>query len=158
VLVIGYGSSLRRDGAAGLIVAERLRALGRPDVSVIAVPQLTPELALPISESRLCIFVDASSDPDNATVRMRSVRAEGTPNSTHSSDPSGLLALAKRLYDGSIRSWLLMIPVEDLSLGEGLSSLTRRCVDEAVKTILLLIESDAAAAPTSNPWGEARHA
>jgi Ni,Fe-hydrogenase maturation factor len=60
VLVIGYGNTLRRDDGVGVRVAEAVAADPRfAHVRVLAVHQLTPELALDIGSASLVIFVDA---------------------------------------------------------------------------------------------------
>lgn len=58
VIVIGYGNTLRSDDGAGQKVAEILASWHLPQVRSISVHQLTPELAAPIAEAELAIFVD----------------------------------------------------------------------------------------------------
>src|SRR5215472_4005839 len=61
VLIIGYGNPLRADDGVGWRMACRLGELVRDEpFEVLAVHQLTPELAEPISRAELVIFVDAS--------------------------------------------------------------------------------------------------
>ncbi len=58
LLVIGYGSDLRGDDAAGLLADRRLARLG---FHAIAVHQLTPELAEQVAAARQVIFLDADA-------------------------------------------------------------------------------------------------
>ncbi len=58
VIAIGYGNSLRSDDGAGQKVAEIIASWQLPDVQSISVHQLTPELAAPIAEAELAIFID----------------------------------------------------------------------------------------------------
>ena len=59
ILVIGYGNSLRSDDGAGCRVADIVASWDLPYVRSLTVHQLTPELAEPIAQSDLTIFVDA---------------------------------------------------------------------------------------------------
>ena len=58
ILVIGYGNTLRSDDGAGQRVAELVAEWKLPNVRSLPVHQLTPELAEPISQAELVIFVD----------------------------------------------------------------------------------------------------
>ena len=61
-LILACGNSLRGDDAVSLHVAQELRAgLCEPETVIQASTQWAPELAEPISEAELVIFVDASA-------------------------------------------------------------------------------------------------
>ena len=139
-IVIGYGSSLRRDDAVGLLVAEAVQAWNRDDVTGYPVPQLTPELAEPLSSARLAIFVDASADPQDETVHLRSISAAPVDSGwKHTANPSSLMALAQATFGMCARSWLITIPAPNLDFGEGLSPITLRGKAEALQTIETLL-------------------
>lgn len=60
-LIIGYGNPLRGDDGFGWHVADRLtELLNDESAKILAVHQLTPELAESIGEAKLVIFVDAA--------------------------------------------------------------------------------------------------
>ena len=61
-LVIGYGNTLRGDDGVGQKVAEVIASLGLSGIRALSCHQLTPELADPISEVRMVVFVDATVD------------------------------------------------------------------------------------------------
>src|SRR5262245_16832288 len=89
VMVLGYGNTLRRDDAVGPLVAEAVSRWGRPDVVALAVPQLVPELAEPLSRARLAIFVDAA-----LTGKVcEQLPTPCEPSLNHTGDPGWLLAL-----------------------------------------------------------------
>ena len=68
VLVLGYGNILRTDDGIGWRVAECLADDPRlAGVSVIGCHQLTPELALDLSQASLAILVDAAVGPAAGT-------------------------------------------------------------------------------------------
>src|SRR4029079_16715395 len=76
LLIIGYGNRLRGDDAAGYLAAESLRTLLiAPDIEILAVHQLTPELAEPIAVAGRVIFLDAAASGTPGEIVERSVTA-----------------------------------------------------------------------------------
>jgi hydrogenase maturation protease len=135
VLIIGYGNLLRRDDGVGVVVAERLAARPRRGVQIIACPQLTPELAEPISRAAAVVFVDAAASGPRQ-VRMRRVRPTAAiPFLAHGSSPALLLGLARALFGRQPPAWLLTIPGEDFGLGEGFSALAEAGVRTALEQL-----------------------
>lgn len=134
VLVIGYGSDLRRDDGAGRRAADAVADRGLPGVRVLSLPQLAPEVAEDLTAVDLAIFVDASVR--DATVAVRAVEpAPPTWRLTHHLTPSSLLSLADAL--GAVpRAEVISIPAVDLKLGTTLSPRTALAVDEAVTWIV----------------------
>jgi hydrogenase maturation protease len=139
VLVIGYGSMLRGDDAAGPRAASAVAGLGLPGVIAKAVTQLTPELAEPLASARLAIFIDACLVAHGGEVEVRPIEpADPGAASGHVGDPGRLLALARIAYGACPRSWLVTIPASDVTLGRGLSPLAGRGVEEAVRRVASL--------------------
>src|SRR5579872_2398967 len=68
VLIIGYGSWLRGDDAAGRLAARRLAERG---FDAVDVHQLTPELADRVASAGTVVFLDADAGlaPGAVTVR-----------------------------------------------------------------------------------------
>lgn len=137
-LIIGYGNPLRGDDAAGLLVAESLREMDIPDIEVIAVHQLAPELAEPVSRAGLVIFVDACMGPEDGGLSERPVRSEveGLGAFTHHSTPEGLLAAAQSLYGRAPEAVLISIPGSDFSCSVEPSDRLRRRVEKTVGAVL----------------------
>ena len=133
-LVIGYGSDLRGDDAAGRRAAERLSARGLPGVEVRSVTQLTPELADELGD-RQVVFMDATVTQDEVAVVELDVRPSAGPVSHHL-DPGGLLELAGVLGAPPRAAWVVHIPAVDLGLQTALSDRTRAAVDEAVARVV----------------------
>lgn len=101
VIVIGYGNTLRSDDGAGQQVAEIIVHWHLPQVRSISVHQLTPELAAPIAEAELAIFIDvydiaAKSELAIDLVDLAPLEKGGwgdsTTADTHQSNPDCLLA------------------------------------------------------------------
>jgi hydrogenase maturation protease len=138
VLVIGVGSELRRDDAAGRRVAEAVSTRALPDVEVRSVHQLTPELAEELAGRRTVVIVDASVDVDEiAAVPLDPVSS--APALTHHLDPAALTALAGRFGWAPTAAVAVHLPVHDLRLGEELSPPTAAAVEQAVDVVVELI-------------------
>jgi hypothetical protein len=116
-------------------VAEAIGALKLPNVEALACPQLTPELAEPISRSSVVIFADAAVDEPREVGFQELAPMRGSQFAAHTSDPGSLLALAQDVFGRIPQSWLLRIPAENLGLGEEFSALGQRGFRTAVATI-----------------------
>ena len=125
-LVIGYGNVLRGDDGIGPWVAETLAATAPPDVRVLSVHQLTPELAETIALAEIVIFVDAHLAEPGADVVVSRLEAETTAESLgHVFHPAQLLAWTRALYGAVPDAYLVMIPAATFEVGEALSPLAR---------------------------------
>lgn len=136
VLVIGYGNTLRNDDGVGQAVVELMKAWDLPNVQVMPVHQLTPELAEPLSNVDLAIFVDAY--PANFGEEVQVYHLEPASSGWtmgHTSAPKGLLAIAQALYNYHPQAWLVAIPAQNFELGDRLSPLAERGMAEALNII-----------------------
>jgi hydrogenase maturation protease len=140
LLVVGIGSELRRDDAAGRRVAEAIAGRGFDDVEVRSVHQLTPELAVDLDARELVVFVDAAVDVAELMVRELPGGVADAPGSHHV-DPPALLALATCMGWAPRRAAVVHIPVIDLDLGTELSPATWKQVELAVTTVVDLLRS-----------------
>lgn len=135
LLVIGYGNTLRSDDGVGPRVADAVAALALPGVRALVCPLLTPELADPVSQARVVIFVDAAVDAPRE-VQMRKLAAAGTSQiMAHAASPATLLALARDVFGHVPEAWWLTIPAKDLGIGEELSPLAQRGFEIAVQEV-----------------------
>ena len=140
ILVIGYGNTLRRDDGAGQVVAETVKAWDLPHVRSISVHQLTPELAEPIANAELAIFVDAYPTTGEQEVQICSMKpASSTEVMGHTSDPRVLLAIAQALYNNHPPAWLVAIPGTNFEFGNHFSSMTEQGMEEALSILDRLI-------------------
>ena len=139
--MIGYGSDLRGDDAAGPRVAEEVRGWGLAGVEAIAAHQLVPELAEPLARARRAIFVDAAAGARRVT--MTPLEAGGAPGALgHAGDPCALLAAAAALYGARPEAWLVALPAASFELGADLSDVAERGVAEALALIRELARID----------------
>jgi hydrogenase maturation protease len=142
VLVIGYGSDLRGDDAAGRCAAEAVAARGLPGVRVLSVPQLLPEIADHLTRCRSVIFVDASATGETVEVR-RMAPASPDWRMTHHVAPPSVLALAAALGSAPEDAVVVTIPASDFALGTALSAATTTALSEAVDRIVDLCQRGA---------------
>ena len=135
LLVLGYGNTLRRDDGVGPRVAEAVDALRLPDVSTLACPLLTPELADPVSQAGTVVFVDAALDAPREVQLRKLVPAASSQVMAHAASPGTILALARDVFDHAPEAWLLTIPIEDLGIGEELSPPAQAGMSAAIELI-----------------------
>lgn len=136
LVVIGYGNELRGDDGAGRHVARAVRELNLPGVKVVDVQQLVPEIVDEIASADLVLFVDASANPEPRGFQILPLAPEEPRASLgHGSDPRWLLALTRLLHGRAPTACLLAVASSNLELGEGLSLLCQRAVEEAVQYI-----------------------
>jgi hydrogenase maturation protease len=139
VLLLGIGSELRSDDAAGRHVAERIGRLAWPGVESRSVHQLTPELAPDLVGRRLVVLVDADVEVDEVTVRPLPPAAAPAGAMTHHLDPAALLGLVDLFGPRPDEVVLVGVPVHDLGLGTELSPATAAAVEDAVDRVRTIV-------------------
>lgn len=135
LLVIGYGNTLRGDDGVGPRVVEAAAALDLPNVQTLSCDLLTPELADPIAQAKLVVFVDAAIDAPREVQLRPLAPAESSQIMAHAADPRTLLALARDVFGRAPEAWWLTIPIENTGIGEQLSDLAMKGVAIAVEKI-----------------------
>jgi hydrogenase maturation protease len=138
MLVIGYGNPLRGDDGLGWQVVDCLEKAGTDEqVKFVAVHQLTPELAEPISQSDLVIFVDASYEGNPGSWRCEAIAPQGEPPNAlaHYFTPIGLLGYADAVFKAKPRSLLISVAALSFECGDKLSPKIEAIVPEIVRYI-----------------------
>jgi hydrogenase maturation protease len=140
-LVIGYGSTLRRDDGIGWAAAALLAAQGQPDdVQILTCHQLTPELIESIRLAALVIFVDASDMGSPGEIACQVVEPDGVPASiAHASTPPLLLAAARDLYGAQPIGFLVSLNGVDFGFGEELTPQTLARLPDLVRLVERLL-------------------
>ncbi len=136
-LVIGYGSELRRDDAAGRRVADAIEQRALPGMRVVSSTQLVPELVEVIAAADRVVFVDASVDVREVTAQQ--VTPQAASGDTHHATPAELLGLVRSLGLPCPPAFVVEVPASDLALGEGLSADTSAAIDQAVAEVVRLV-------------------
>jgi len=154
-LIVGYGNPLRGDDAAGFLAAEQLGGvITDPGVTVLAVQQITPELAEPVSRAARVIFIDAAVGPEPGQIRERIVRPaveRGAPAFTHHASLEAILAAALALYGHAPEAWLISVGGSDFSYSTEPSPALVQMVDSLAAAVLRLmgeLRTFSARAPT----------
>jgi hydrogenase maturation protease len=146
-LIVGYGNTLRGDDGVGWHAADRLADDPRVShATVVRCHQLTPELALDISQASLVVFVDASVLVAAGEIIVRAIEPTSTDSpSTHHVTPGSLLTLSQALYGSAAPATLVSIGCETLEAGDGLSPVVARALDTVLETVVDLVREPARA-------------
>ncbi|MGD1701194.1 hydrogenase maturation protease [Dapis sp. BLCC M229] len=159
ILIIGYGNTLRSDDGAGQRVAELVAEWNLQNVRSLPVHQLTPELAEPISQAELVIFVDAypatseqglqvhqlctppssHSSPSPSSPHTLLQRESQGLNIGHTVDPRSLLALSQFLYNNAPAAWWILVPAVNFEFGESFSPKTTENIQYSLAQIRQII-------------------
>jgi hydrogenase maturation protease len=135
ILVIGYGNPLRSDDGLGWYVAERLAEQWGDRIEVVAVHQLTPELAERLAESSLAVFIDAvDKNRSSSLVQCTPLTLDGASSGgfTHQCAPQTILLYAKMLYGHSPRAFLISVAGENFDHGDRLTPYAQRAAEAAI--------------------------
>jgi hydrogenase maturation protease len=137
-LVIGCGNPLRGDDGAGPAVL-RLLAEGsaRPDVRLLTVHQLAPELSEDACRAAGLVVVDASAEGRPGTVLLRAIELtdRGRAGTSHHFGPEDLVEYARRLHGRAPPSVVVSIAGGDFGFREGLGPEVQQGVADAAQRI-----------------------
>jgi len=97
-IVIGFGNTLREDDGAGVRAAELIRD-AFPEIDVVTLHELQPELAEKISHYRTVVFIDARAGGNALSCAGVCADASWKPDDSHSQSPACLLAASSALYN-----------------------------------------------------------
>ncbi|MCE0483192.1 MAG: hydrogenase maturation protease [Methylacidiphilales bacterium] len=147
-LIIGYGNPLRGDDGLGWEVAGRLAAnILDESVAIKVVHQLAPELAEPISEAEMVIFVDASCEGVPGTWKCEEVApASDVGPLGHHFNIAGLLAYAETLYHSRPQAFVVSVAAGSFECNDELTTAVEMALPEIVRYI-----RDKVCDPTLNP-------
>lgn len=153
-LIIGYGNPLRGDDRLGWRACEVLAAtpqIGQnPAVEIETCHQLTPELAEPISQVDLVIFIDATSEGAPGTVLCEVLSTDESPEAAqaeptgakslgHHFTPTLTLAYARAIFGGNPHAAVISVAAASFALGERLSPEVDRALPEVVAHVKALL-------------------
>jgi len=142
-LVLACGNSQRGDDGAGLQVVSYLRNESCcPAADFHCQQQWTPELAEPISQAEIVIFVDAAVGTPSGSIACRRLQPDPSASltSTHITSPDSLLLLAELLYGRSpARAYCITIAGDSFELDETLSDPVRAAIPRSGERIKALL-------------------
>lgn len=141
-LVIAVGNPLRADDGVGHAVADALLETPLPpDVEVLKVHQLTPELAQPLSGVKTAVFIDAAAGPELGKETFRKISALPVPPGalSHQCSPEQLLFTARSLYGRAPEGFLFTVESDYFEVGEKLSGAVRERIPGIVRRLRELL-------------------
>jgi hydrogenase maturation protease len=148
VLIVAYGNPLRSDDGLAWRVADALEAeFSSPQVEILRLHQLTPELAERVSRVGAVIFVDAASAEGGARlpgeIRIEEIHSEEAGSSvqtrfSHHLTPAVVIALAAQLYCARVRGFAATLTGQNFEHGESLSVAVDASLPELVAKIEVL--------------------
>ena len=142
-LVVGYGNALRGDDAFGWFVAELIADDPRfTDTVVLAVHQLTPELAEDVANASRVVLLDVemSGRPGGVTLRdVTAAQLDGEAGAgvamTHHLDAPALLGLAAALYGVAPPAVLLTVGAGSTDVDAGFSTEVLGAISGVIETV-----------------------
>jgi hydrogenase maturation protease len=123
VLILACGNPLRCDDGVAWRAAEELSRLhGGDDVEIVSRHQLTPELAVAVSQAETVLFLDAGRIGAPGEIMVTPLQAQpDAPVFFHDVSPQAILALSRQLYGVCPRAWMVSMGGECFDHGETLS-------------------------------------
>ncbi len=146
-LIIGCGNPLRGDDGLAWEAAERLGGeLGTSGVEVLQQHQLTPELAEPVSQADLVIFVDARVDGAQGEVACRRIEANSSSEGilSHQLGATEVVALAEHLYRHAPVCYLVTMTGAWFGYSEELSASIQAALPMLIDCIKRLVDGASA--------------
>jgi hydrogenase maturation protease len=140
-VIVGAGNAFRRDDAAGLAAARRLRRVLSSDIRVLAKERDFASLLDDWHGAEVVVVIDAtSSGSEPGSIRRydaheRPLPAAFTRSSTHAFGVAEAVELARALGRLPPRVDVFGIEGRDFAPGEGLSPDVEAAVDEVVRLI-----------------------
>ena len=138
VLIIGYGNPLRGDDGVGWQAARRLEALLEDEfVETLALHQLTPELAEPISRADLIIFIDASHEGNPGSWKCERLIPNVTAGNSlaHHFTPASLLTCAQAIFRASPSALVISVAGASFGYDEQLTSSVEKALPQVIEHV-----------------------
>jgi hydrogenase maturation protease len=142
ILVIGCGNSFRQDDGLGCSIAEQLTPTEFNNcVRVLVCQQLTPDLAVEMSNTDRVILIDATVDgtPGRVSVQKIEPTDQGKSILTHELQASTLLQCARVLYASNPDTYLVSVTGVSFGFGKDFSDAVQAAMPEVTRRIKHLI-------------------
>lgn len=152
ILILAYGNPLRGDDGVAWRAAEELSVkFTAPELEIVCVHQLTPEMAEKVSWADAVIFLDASEDGEPGEVRCKPLLEPfGDVRFSHQLSPVAILALSKQLYGASPLAYSVTLTGQCFDHGDTLSSAAAAALPLLIGRIQALVHQLLTAQPVSS--------
>ena len=140
VLIVAYGNPLRSDDGVAWHVADALEGKF-PDIKILCLHQLAPEVAEEVSRVDRVIFIDAAAGGEVGDIRVEAVPDANSRNSSlsHALSPAAVVALSRDLYAATPQTFCVTMTGENFGHGESLSPAVAAALPEVVARVECLI-------------------
>jgi hydrogenase maturation protease len=147
IYLIAFGNPVRGDDAFAWKVAEQLEPALPPNVTLLTLYQLSPELSEEISAAEAVIFVDARRGETPGEILVEEVKDSSIAAAfTHTLTPAMLLAYARGLYGRAPQAFLVTSTGSEFDLTTELTPPVAQSIPRALDTIRTLLTKIAAPA------------
>ena len=145
LIVFAWGNESRGDDGIGPILAQRLRSLERPELSVVEDHQLNIEHVMDFAGPTPLLFIDASVSIDQG-IRLERIEASADGNfSTHAISPQALLNVYRETTGDEVPvAYLLHVSGDSFALGESLGETGRKAAESAWSFLRKILSAPAA--------------
>ena len=142
ILIIAYGNPLRSDDGVAWRAADSLSGkFSSPDVEILRLHQLAPELADTLRAYDRVIFIDAAFSEETGiepgAVRVEEITLE-TPDAapfTHVFSPQKVLGLSAELFGVRPQGFSVTVRGANFDHGNALSAPVARAIPDLISTI-----------------------
>lgn len=148
ILIVAYGNPLRSDDGVAWRAADALEGnLPKPDVEVLRLHQLGPELADTASRSECVIFIDAASEPSSLPGEIRveqvplvPIDPEAASRFSHVLSPQAVMTLAESLYGAKPKAILVTVTGASFEHGESLSPPVQAALPVVTQRVAAIVQ------------------
>jgi hydrogenase maturation protease len=147
ILIVAYGNPLRSDDGVAWRAADALEArLPTPEVEILRLHQLAPELAETARHSDYLIFLDAASGSSGlpGEIRVEEIQhLERTDRSrfSHVIAPQDVISLVRTLYAATPKAILITVIGASFEHGESLSPAVEAALPVLVDHVAGIVQS-----------------
>jgi hydrogenase maturation protease len=135
ILVLGYGNPGRQDDGLGPEAADRIEAMGLPDVAVDSDYQLNIEDAATMAGYDMVLFVDASVDAAEPFTLKEIRPASAITFTSHSVSPESVLAICDEHLGAPPKAWVLAIRGYAFEFDGQMTDRAKDNLEKALETI-----------------------
>ena len=148
VLIVAYGNPLRSDDGVAWRAADLLaEKFSIPEVEIVRLHQLAPELADTLRGFNRVIFIDAALSEESGIepgdVRVEEILAEvpDPARFSHAFSPQRVVGLAAELYGARPQSFLVTVGGAHFDHGTAFSASVEAALPELISTIERLLHN-----------------
>ena len=151
VLIVAYGNPLRCDDGVAWRAADALEAkFPRTEVEIVRLHQLAPEVAETAGQFPSIIFIDAASPEEEqiepGRIQVEEILPENNSRSdasrfSHGLSPQTVIALATKLYDAHLQSYLVTVKGDNFEHGDSLSPVVSAALPSLISRIETLVQA-----------------